>query len=134
MRKPLWAGQGQDGLTYPPTPKKCTVSGLESLIVPGIHRASLVAQTVKKSACNSGDVVSIPGWGRSPLGGNGNPRQYSCWDNPMDRGAWQATVQGAAKSQTRLSRHVLYSTRNSTQNSVIIYMGKHSIKNRYVYV
>ena len=72
MRKPLWAGQGQDGLTYPPTPKKCTVSGLESLIVPGIHRASLVAQTVKKSACNAGDVVSIPGWGRSPGGGRGS--------------------------------------------------------------
>ena len=43
----MWAGQGQDGLTYPLTPKKYTVSGLESLTVPGIHRASLVAQTVK---------------------------------------------------------------------------------------
>ena len=47
MRKPLWAGQGQDGLTYPPTPKKYTVSGLESLTALGIHRASLVAQMVK---------------------------------------------------------------------------------------
>ena len=46
----------------------------------------------KKSACNAGDLGSIPGSGRSPGEGNGNPLQYSCLDNPMDRGAWQATV------------------------------------------
>ena len=43
---------------------------------------------------------SIPGLGRSPGGGNGNPLQYSCLENPMDRGAWWATVHGVAKSQT----------------------------------
>ena len=58
---------------------------------------------VKASACNSGDLGSIPGSGRSPGEGNGNPLQYSCLENPMDRGAWWATVHGAAKSQTLLS-------------------------------
>ena len=59
--------------------------------------ASLVAQTVE-SACNAGDLGSIPGLGRSP--GGGQPLQYSCLENPMDRGAWQATVHGVTKSQT----------------------------------
>ena len=45
--------------------------------------------------------VSIPGSGRSPGEGNGNPLQYSCLENPMDRGAWRATVHGVAKSRTR---------------------------------
>ena len=57
----------------------------------------------KASVCNAGDLSSIPGWGRSPGEGNGNPLQYSCLENPMDRGAWQATVCGVAKSRTRLS-------------------------------
>ena len=56
----------------------------------------------KESACSAGDLGSIPGLGRSPLEGNGNPLQYSCLENPMDRGAWQATVHGVAKSWTRL--------------------------------
>ena len=55
------------------------------------------------SACNAGDLGSIPGLGRSPGEGNGNPLQYSCLENPMDRGAWWATVHGIAKSQTGLS-------------------------------
>ena len=54
----------------------------------------------KESACNAGDQDSIPGWGRSPGGGNGNPLQYSCLENPMDRGVWWATVHGVAKSRT----------------------------------
>ena len=57
----------------------------------------------KESACNAGDLGSIPGWGRSPGEGKGNPLQYSCLEKPMDRGAWRATVHVAAKSQTRLS-------------------------------
>jgi len=64
---------------------------------------SLVAQTVKASAYNVGDLGSIPGLGRSPGEGNGNPLQYSCLENPMDRGAWQAAVHGVTKSQIRLS-------------------------------
>jgi len=57
----------------------------------------------KESACNAGDPSSMPGSGRSPGGGNGNPLQYSCLENSMDRGAWQAIVHGVAKSPTRLS-------------------------------
>ena len=51
------------------------------------------------------DTGSIPGSGRSPGGGNGNPLQYCCLENPRDRGAWWATVRGVAKSRTRLSTH-----------------------------
>ena len=57
----------------------------------------------KASASNVGDLGSIPGSGRSPGEGNGNPLQYSRLESPMDREAWQATVYGFAKSQTRLS-------------------------------
>ena len=57
----------------------------------------------KESACNVGDVGSIPGLGRSPGEGNGNPLQCSCLENPMDRGAWWATVHGVTKSQTQMS-------------------------------
>ena len=58
---------------------------------------------VKASAYNAGDLGSIPGLGRSTGEGNGNLLQYSCLENPMDKGAWQATVHGVAKSRTRLS-------------------------------
>ena len=53
-----------------------------------------------KSACNVEDPGSIPGWGRSPGEGNGNPLQYSSLKNPTDRGAWQAIVHGVAESDT----------------------------------
>ena len=68
--------------------------------------ASQVLLVVKKPPANAGDIRdlgSIPGSGRSPGGGHGNPLQYSCLENPMDRGAWRATVHRAAKSQIRLS-------------------------------
>ena len=54
----------------------------------------------KESACNSGDIGSIPGLERSHGGGNSNPLQYSCLEDYMDRGAWQAIVHGVAKSWT----------------------------------
>ena len=60
----------------------------------------------KEFACSvraTGDRGSVPGLGRSPGEGNGNPLEYSCLENPTDRGAWQATVHGVAMSQTRLS-------------------------------
>ena len=63
------------------------------------------------SACNAGDLGSIPGLGRCPGEGNGNPLQYSCLENPMDRGAWWATVQGVAKSRTWLSDFTLLEQR-----------------------
>ena len=58
---------------------------------------SLVAQMVKASACNAGDPGLIPGLGRSPGEGNGNPLQYSCLENSMDGGAWWATVHRGRK-------------------------------------
>ena len=67
--------------------------------------ASQVALAVKDLPANAGDVRdagSIPGTRRSPEGGHGNPLQYSCLENPMDRGAWQAPVHGVAESQTQL--------------------------------
>ena len=60
----------------------------------------------KEPACNAGDTIdmgSIPGLGRSPGEGNGNPLQYSCLGNLMDRGAWRATFHGVEKSQIQLS-------------------------------
>ena len=52
----------------------------------------------KESVYSAGDLGSIPGLGRSPGGGHGNPLQYSCLENPMDRGAWQTTVCGCKES------------------------------------
>ena len=66
---------------------------------------SQVALVAKNPPANAGDIrdaCSIPESGRSPGEGNGNPLQYSCLENPMDRGAWHATVHRVTKSQTRL--------------------------------
>ena len=54
----------------------------------------------KESTCNAGDPGSIPRLGRSPGGGHGNPLQYSCLENSMDRGAWKATIHGVTKCWT----------------------------------
>ena len=62
----------------------------------------------KASASNAGDLGSIPGSGRSPGEGNGNPPQYSCLENPMDRWAWQATVHGMARVGYNLALFFLY--------------------------
>ena len=56
----------------------------------------------KETTCNAGDLGSNSGLGSSPGGGHGNTLQYCCLENPMDRGAWQATVYGVAESQTQL--------------------------------
>ena len=69
--------------------------------------ASQVALGVKNPSVNAGDVRdvgSIPGSRRSPEGGHGNPLQYSCLENPMDRGAWRVTVHGVEKSWARLKQ------------------------------
>ena len=70
-----------------------------------MDRASQVVLVVKNLPANAGDkrdMASVPGSGRSPGGGHSNPLQYFCLENPMDRGAWQATVYKVAKSQTQL--------------------------------
>ena len=70
--------------------------------------ASLFTDTAdgKESACNAGDLGSIPGLGRSFGEGNGNPLQYSCLENSMDRGAWRATIHGVTKSWMQLSNYI----------------------------
>ena len=87
----------------------CTINSIPLICVSilGFSNGSLV----KESACNAGDtgnVGSIPGSGRSPEGGNGNPLQYSCQENPMDRGVWWATVHKVARRWRWLSdwRHI----------------------------
>ena len=65
--------------------------------------ASLVAQVVKKSTCNEGDLGSIPGLGRSPRGGHGNPLQSSCLENPHGQRSLVGYSHGVTKSQTQLS-------------------------------
>ena len=62
-----------------------------------------VGSVVKNPPANEGNVALISGSGRLPGGGSGNPLQYSCLENPMDRGSWWAKVHGVAKSQTQLS-------------------------------
>ena len=74
-------------------------------------RASQGALVIKKLPVSAGDlrdVRLIPGSGGSPGGRHGNPLQYSCLENPKDRGDWQATVPGVPKSQTQLSTHITY--------------------------
>ena len=73
----------------------CEETGLSNIFPGGLE--------VKASACNVEDVGLIPGLGRSPGEGNGNPLQCSCLENPMDGGAWWFTVHGVTKSRTRLS-------------------------------
>ena len=78
-----------------------------------LHVASQIFQCLsdKESTCNagdSGDIGLIPGLGRSTGEGNCNPLQYSCLENPMDRGAWWATVYEVVKSQTLLSTYTLH--------------------------
>ena len=68
-----------------------------------IFPGGLVVKNLPGIAGDAGDTALIPGSGRSPGGGNGNPLPYSYLGNPKDRGAWQAAVHGVAKSQTQLS-------------------------------
>ena len=75
----------------------------------------------KESACKSGDaedVGSVPRWRRSPGGGHSNPLQYSCLENPMDRGAWRDTIHSVAKSRKRLKRLSTHTTRSPQYNPV----------------
>ena len=71
-----------------------------------LNRASLVAQTVKKSACNGEDLGLIPGLGRSLGEENGNPLPYSCLENPMDRGIWWLPVHSHKELDTTEQLHL----------------------------
>ena len=80
-------------------------------------RASLVAQLVENMPMMRETLDSIPGLGRSPGEGNGNPLQYSCLENSMDRGAWWATVHGVAKSRIRVTdQQFHYSVKSESES------------------
>ena len=84
----------------------------------GIFELTQVA-AVKNSPANAGDLIdtgSIPRLGRSPGGGHGNPFQYSCLENPMDKGAWQDTVHGVAKSWIQLKQRHMHTHLNFSTN------------------
>ena len=68
----------------------------------GASQAALVVENLLANAGDIRDTGSVSGSGRFPGGGHGNPLQYSCLENPMDRGAWWATVHGVTESQTQL--------------------------------
>ena len=70
----------------------------------GAYQVALLVKNPSASARDARDMGPIPGSGRSPGGGHGSPLPYSCLENPMDRGAWQATVNGVTQSRTRLKR------------------------------
>ena len=81
------------------------LAALFSFLVPAILSWGFPGGTdSKESSCNAGDLGSIPGLGRFPGEGNGNPLQYFCLENPMDRGAWWATVHGDTTEQLSLHR------------------------------
>ena len=108
-------------------------AGSFSLVSSGLW-ASQVALLEKNSPANAGDAGSISESGRSPAaGGHGSPLQYSCLENPMDRGAWRATIHGVAKSWTwlkRLSTHACMSGLLQLKNAAIFHLlGCNSIKN-----
>ena len=91
--------KGVEALQALPTPP-CPVR-LFHLAIPKLYLTDIPGGSDgKASVYNAGDLGSIPGSGRSPGEGNGNPLQYYCLENPMDRGTSQATVHGVAKSQT----------------------------------
>ena len=74
--------------------------------LPGASQAALVVKNSPANTRDIKDVASVPGSRRSPGGGNGNPLQYSCLGNPMDKGVRRAIVHGASKSQTQLSTYL----------------------------
>ena len=111
-RDPQWISRPQTcggNWRRPPGEWAVIISGMEQseLAVPERGCTVYSGSEVKASACNAGDLGSIPGLGRYPGEGNGNPLQYSYLENPMDAGAWWATVHGVTKSWTRLSNFTL---------------------------
>ena len=75
----------------------------ELALVTGASQEAIVVKNLSANAGDRRDAGLIPGSGKSPGGGHGNPLRYSCLENPMDRGVWPAAVRGVAKSQTCLS-------------------------------
>ena len=92
-------------------------------------RVFLGGSGCKESTCSAGYLGLIPASGRSPGEGNGYPLQYSCLENSMDRGAWQAIIHGVAKSQTRLSDFQY--THTHTHTHIYIYTHMHTYQKRW---
>ena len=93
------------------------------VIIPGASQVALAVKN-KKTTCRCmrrKRCGSIPGSGKSPGEGNGNPLHYSCLENPMDREAWRAAVHGVAKSRTRLSTHTHTGDFMCSQGSELLY-------------
>ena len=97
----LVSARGMSRTLFAPDSSEVTVENL-GLFVPFVQ-VTLLVRNPPANVGDTGDMGLIPGSGRSPRRGSGNPLQHSCLKNPMDRGAWQATVQSVAKSQTQLS-------------------------------
>ena len=97
-------GQTLNRLSHQGSILKFKVRGKRNILQRSVRgrKGFLCGSKGKESACNAGDLSSIPGLGRSPGEENGYTLQYSCLGNPMDRGAWWATAHGVAKSRTRL--------------------------------
>ena len=94
------------------------VFNLGHRFITGYLQASLMAQRVKSLPANAGDLGSIPGSGRSPGGGHGNPLPYSCLENPMGRGAWWARVHRVTKSQTQLKHARVFCMGESAETTL----------------
>ena len=77
--------------------------------------------SAKESVCSAGDLGSVLGLERSPGEGNGYPLQYSCLENPMDRGAWWVTVHGVTKSQTRPKNYLTHTFVHKYMDIFILY-------------
>ena len=84
--------------------KFCFVPDTSTLYTPSQPFVFLGGSAVKNLPANAGNVGLVSGWGRSPGGGNGNPLQYSCLGNPMDRGAWRSEVHGVSKESDTTER------------------------------
>ena len=87
---------------------KSTVYSTNSLFVLTTYHTLTMLPWWLGYACNAGDLGSLSGLGRSPGGGNDYPLQYSCLENSMDKGTWQSTVHGVAKSRVQLSDQYTY--------------------------
>ena len=95
------------------------------IYIPGFPRGAVV-KNMPANAGGTGNMGSVPGLGKSPGEGNGNPLQYSCLENPMDREAWWATVHGVSKSQIRLSLHAM-KKKEFTYHTIHPFKGYNSI-------
>ena len=104
-REEHWSGLPFPSLGNLPNPGiKPASPALQADSLPLSHREKPGLSIGKEFACGAGDLGSIPGSGRSPEGGNGNPLQYSCLGTPMDRGTWRVTIHGGHKESDTTER------------------------------